>query len=339
MTTLGEKDTIEDARSVKDFKILSFSNYKKANVKKELLDALLAGKVENSCYWCAEMVCTGMLSDIWNVIIMMMSEYINTTSVKLPIYVEKRYKYFRGLMKEVENSSTSELAARNHPKVRQLFTELMCILAVSKRKPKMPMVKLNPETAFDMHSLSERLAAPSMQYVGGAFRPLDMKELFIPINELAFHVSRESRNCTQACYWIEWILQFEQRSVKNKELCKCAKRTMPVEVADKYSNDVGWLIWDVMQREVKRRNAPLLTRLGDALYFLYCFRYKSTTPRKRRYIMYHMCYLLTEPLDLEQKIIENQDSLQDVIAKTNTVYRQVKLKEVKDRMDYLKTII
>lgn len=335
MTT--EKDTIEDTRE--SFKTLTFSNYKKGNVKKELLNAMLAGKVENSCYWCAEMVCSGMLSDIWNIIISMTCEYINTTNVKLPIYVEKRYKYFRSVMHEVTNTSTNELAARNNLKIRELFTELMCVLAVSKRKPKMPMVKLDMKTAYDMHAISERLAAPSMKYAKGAFRPLDMKELFIPINELAYHLSRESRNCTSACYWIEWVLQFEQRSIKKNELCKCAMRTMPLEVADKYGNDVGWLIWEVMQNEVKRRDAALLTRLYDALYFLYCFRYKPSTSRKRRYIMYHMCYMLTEPLDLDQKIIDNQSSLKEVIAKCNTVYKQVKMGEVKDKMDYLKTII
>jgi hypothetical protein len=335
MTT--EKDTIEDSRVA--FTTLTFSNYKKGNVKKELLNALLAGKVENSCYWCAEMVCSGMLPDIWNIIISMTSEYINTTNVKLPIYVEKRYKYFRTVMQEVANTSSNELAARNNPKIRELFTELMCVLSVSKRKPKMPMVKLDPKVAFDMHAISERLVAPSTNFAKNAFRPLDMKELFISVNELAYHISRESRNCTSACYWIEWIQQFEQRSVKNNELCKCAMRTMPLGVADKYGNDVGWLIWEILEKEVKRREAPLLTRLYESLYFLYCFRYKPTTARKRRYIMYHVCYLLTEPLDLDQKIIENQASLQQVIAKCNMVYRQVKKGEVKDKMDYLKTII
>lgn len=136
---ITEKDVIEDMRN--SFKNLTFSNYKKLNVKKELITALLVGKVENSCYWCAEMVCSGMLHDIWNIIISMMSEYINTTNVKLPIYVEKRYKYFRTLMQDVANTSNNDLEARNNQKIRDLFTELMCVIAVSKRKPKMTMVK------------------------------------------------------------------------------------------------------------------------------------------------------------------------------------------------------
>lgn len=337
---LDERDAIDDPRGPADFKALTFSGYKKANVKKELLEAMLGGKVENSCYWCAEMVCTGMLTDVWNTVIRFVSEYVNMANPKMPIYVEKRYSYFRRLMHEQGTSSAvGDLSARNSAKIRELFTELMCTLAVSKRRPKMPMVKLDPEKAFDMHSVSQRLKAPSIKYAREVFRAVDPKELFIPINELAFHVSHESRNGTSACYWIEWILQFERNSVQNDELCKCAVRPVPPEIADKHANDVGWLIWDALKREVKRRNAALLTRIVDALYFLYCFRYKAATARKRRPIFYCVCYLLTEPVDVDQKIIENQASLLSVIEKTNTVYRQIKKSEVQGRVDYLKTII
>lgn len=334
---LHERETIDDPRSLADFKALTFSGYKKANVKRELLEALLGGKVENSCYWCAEMVCTGMLTDVWNTVIRFLSEYVNMANPKMPIYVEKRYTYFRRLMRD--HGHSGDLAARNNAKIRELFTELMCTLAVSKRRPKMPMVKLDAEKAFDMHSVSQRLKAPSIKYARDVFRPVDPKELFIPINELAFHVSQESRNGTSACYWIEWILQFEHNSVRNDELCKCAVRTVPPEISDKHANDVGWLIWETLKSEVKRRNAALLTRIVDALYLLYCFRYKAATARKRRPIFYCVCHLLTEPVDVDQKIIENQGSLLSVIEKTNTVYLQIKKCEVHSRVDYLKTII
>ena len=334
-TDVGEKDAIEDTRSAVDLRSLTFSNYKRNEVKKELLNALLAGRVENSCYWCAELICSGGLVDVWNIVLRMTSEYINVANPKLPTYVELRYRYFRTCMKDIE----IELHARNNAKIRALFTELMCVLAVSKRRPKMPMVRLDVETAFDMHSVSERLAAPSTRYASAAFKPVDPKELFIPINELAYHVSRESRNCTSACYWLEWVLQFEHKSAKADELCKCAMRAMPPELASKYGNDVGWLLWDVLTCEVKRRAAPLLTKISDALYFLYCFRYNASVARRRRYVFYHMCYMLTEPVDVDQKIIESQSALQAVLSKSNTVYRQVKRSEVKDRLDYLKTII
>ena len=337
---LSEKDLIEDTRPISELKALTFSNYKRSEVKKELMNALLGGRVENSCYWCAELICSGSLVDVWNIILSMTSEYVNVTNPKLPTYVESRYKLFRTYMGQLDAGGVGgELQARNEPKIRELFTELMCVLSVSKRRPKMPLVKLNLDTAFDMRSVSERLQAPNDKYAGKVFKPIDPRELFIPTNELAYHISKESRNCTSACYWIEWILQFEYNSTKADQLCKCSKRSMPPEIADKYGNDVGWLIWDVLKQEVKRRDAALLTKIVESLYFLYCFRYKTCVARRRRYMFSHVCYLLTEPIDVEQRIIENQKSLRLILSKCNTVYRQIKRHEVKDRMDYLKTII
>ena len=132
-TDVGEKDAIEDTRV--SFGALTFSNYKRPHVKKELLTSLLGGKVENSCHWCAELVCSGCLQDIWNIIICVVSEYINVSNPKMPTYVEKRYKYFRALMQADAGggNATAELAVRNNPKVRELFTELRDYAAAIER--------------------------------------------------------------------------------------------------------------------------------------------------------------------------------------------------------------
>ena len=60
---------INDIRIEKDFKSISFSGFKKSDVLKELLNSLMNNKVENSCYWSAELVCSGHYIDLWNVLI------------------------------------------------------------------------------------------------------------------------------------------------------------------------------------------------------------------------------------------------------------------------------
>ena len=60
-----------------------------------------------------------------------------------------------------------------------------------------------------MTQISERLKASSTKYVEPIFKPKDPKELLIAINEFAYNISPEIRNMNNACYWVEWVIEFD----------------------------------------------------------------------------------------------------------------------------------
>ena len=47
-------DEINDKRT--KFKGITFSKYKKSDVKQQLLKSIMYGKVEQTCYWAAEYI-------------------------------------------------------------------------------------------------------------------------------------------------------------------------------------------------------------------------------------------------------------------------------------------
>jgi hypothetical protein len=340
-TKVSEDSMIVDGRGAAEFKSDTFSKYKKTDVKKQLLSAMVKGKIEPACYWSAELVCAGEFIDIWEMVLLFLGKYVSTANIRLTVYLEYRYSIFRNICAQ-QSELTAELNLRNHKEIRKLFAELMYVCCTSRQKNSVEVIKINRVEEFDISQLSDRLKATSTDFVRGIIKTKDPKELTIPLNELGFQLSE--RNTSAACYWVEWVIEFDHfcRNVKKKP-CVCEKRPeYPCE--SKLSRDAIWLVWDLLfkyaeQGTTSNVRAPIIKATMDALLQLFAIRYTSAACRKRRYLMYFAVSLLTEPMDdacAQQPLVQNPTMLEMIVDRIDTtVYKQIKKNEERLKMDYL----
>jgi len=331
---IPQNSEINDLRSPSLFKGISFSKFKKTEVRKQFIENMIKLKIEPACYWAAELICAGHYMDLWEAILHYTGKHIHLGNPKLVVYLEMRFNVFKNIMSQ--GHYTNELQLRNNPTIRKLFAEIISTLTFSNKKHSFESIKINRLEEFDMTQMTERLKAPSRKYAEELFKKEDPTELYIAINEFAYNISNDNLNMLSASYWIEWVIEFDIICRKRKESCYCEKRT-EYNVENKYQKDIIWIIWDALTLYSKRRQNPFIEKIMGSLLNLFCIKYTTGSCKKRRYLLYFAVALLTEPVPTQIDISTKKDMIQNVINKINEIYKQIKKNEESPGTNYLFT--
>ena len=329
-----EPDNIDDVRTA--FKNITFSKYQKSKARQELLTCIYNCKIENANYWAAEFICAGHFLDLWDIIILYATKYIHCGNPKLPIYLNMRYDNFTNIINS--GYSNNIIILRNNTKIRKLFCEVICILCYSNRKHNFQQVKLNKLEEFDLPNISNKFKAPNIKFGENIFKDDDPKELFIPFNELIYSIT--SKNIIDACYWYEWIIEYENICKKKKKKCICQGRTYAPNGSH---NDIIWIIWDILFYYADPENSfikntiylPIIDKLIKSLFNLFIIKYKPTFKTKRKYIIYYAFSIFTDNIDFNTNITSESEKIQAIIEKINNLYREIKKNEESPNTDYL----
>lgn len=327
---LMNDNDINDIRDPKEFRGITFSEFKKTDVKTELIKNLYNSKIEPACFWSAEMICAGHYSDLWDIIVGFYTKHIHIGNPKMITYLELRINNFKEIL--LNGYTDQEIRLRNNEKIRKLFCEIMCVLCEARKKHSLAEVKVKKEE-FDLTFMTERFKAPDVKYAEQIFMKNDPKELFIAVNELAYNLTVDCNNSVSACYWTEWIIEFEHICKQKKDKFKCERR-MFAKVEPKFQMDIVWIIWDVFLNEASKRN-NLIQRIVNSALNIFCLKYTSGCYKKRRLLTYFVIGIFTEMYSLEEEIVHDKSKLSLITQNVNKIYKQIKKNEHSPGTDYL----
>jgi hypothetical protein len=330
--SIPDNAIINDIRASTVFKGTTFSNYKLSEVKKQLIDNMNKNKIEPACYWSIELICSGHYGELWECILLFVGKYIHIGNPKIIMYLEKRYEIFKNIVNQ--RHYNLEIDLRNNLTIRNIFAEIITILCQSNKKPSFETLKINRVEEFDMTIIKDRFKAKDTSYALTVFDKDDPKELFISINEFAYHIGGPKPNMREACYWIEWIIEFDIICRKRKQKCLCKRRTYDVDT--KFQCDSIWIIWEVLLYYCeKKNNNSFLMPIMTSLKKMFSAKYSLGTSKKRKYLLYFAIELLTEYVPTNIELIGNKDTVKNVIEKISEIYKQIKKNEVSPKTEYL----
>jgi len=320
---------INDIRKESDFRGKTFSNFKKTEVIKTLINNIKDAKVEESIYMSCELICAGHFFDLWECILKYVGKYIHLGNPKLPIYIYDRFTKFKEL---INNGYVgNELSARNNNNLRLLFAEIISVLCESNKKNSIEKIKLT-DNEFDICKLHNFLKADNTDYVKPIYDSSDPKELLIAFNEFNYNLNLKIPNTYNCCFWVEWIIEYEKRCKKRKEICIGLRRNLDVD--NKNQCDIIWLLWEYLIFKSKSKGT-VYNKIIQNLYNLFSIRYTSNIKTKRKYLIFFAIFLCTEPVNLQIPIINDENKINLINKQIDTIYKQIKKNEIAPATDYL----
>lgn len=357
---VDDETRIEDTREMNDFKSKTFSGFKKTAVKQQFSKSLRnESSIEEACFWCVQLLSCGALMDVWDTVLSVLGKSIHIANPKLAIFVSRMYEQFREiiLMKRKKigmYAGGNELHARNHIQFRELFAQLCAVLCVSKKKQDIKYVSVGNRD-FDMLTLPTLLKAPTPNYIKfessrfpkGVWAQYDPQELSVPMNEFAYHISREARDEQNAKYWIEWLLMYIRKTEQTKSKGKKGKAQKTNIICAPRNHCLGdretsrevvchpiWIVWDCLCSEASRRDrqetTKYYTKTIDALLNLFGIRFQKSCISRRKPLVYMAINVLCEPVFWDSPIVAEDKKSMIQLSKQNihSLYRQLKKDEV-----------
>ena len=313
---------INDKRSIDFFKKISFSNYEKKEILIELKKNIIDYRLEAAIYWSTELLISGYINELLDLLIKIICLNINKSSPKLPILLNERLTKIDNIL--ASYNLKKDLEYRNNQQLRNTVCELVSILTISNKNKTITFSKIK-EVYFDINVLKNRLQAKNLELLNNVMKEDDPSELQLSLNEMAYCLNNNS-SCDLIFFWLSWILTWEKKQIKKNGSFICANRH--VLKSNEYNTDVIWLIWDIIVNETNKRVNLNLRISINSLFELFKKNYKPSNKSKKIDYLLYSIILLVDTKDYNIPINHLDPLIIQVCSNINIMYKNAKKNEI-----------
>lgn len=310
---------VRDASYINDprnnYKIRTFNEYKKTDVFNSLQKTITESRLEEACHWAAELVASGHAGAIFEKLLIYNSKNINIKNPKLPTFLVEKYTYFIKVM-SYNYFKFSPIYIRNNQQVRNLITEVVATLALSRKGPIFKFVKIN-DSDFRYDKLKSRFIADNSNYIIPFYKNSDPLEIRVIMNEFAFNLTK--KNLNGVIYWLSWLLEWEKRLLKANKQVLFAPRVFQM-VDQKFCRDMIWLLWEIVTKIPADYNK---TTEINQLFKLYRLNFTKGKRNSRLPYLMHSIILVTENVNFSIPVKSDVNMIANVVKNTNVLYYEI----------------
>lgn len=337
MIEVSENFKVYDNRNINSYKNYSFTGFNKNSLIANYTSLISANDLPKAIYIGLELLFSNQLDNLINKIIKIYSVDININNPKLVILLNHRIK---DIEKIKNNSGKSDIELRNNAIIRNIIVELTSIINNSQKKSfTIPKII---DGHFNFNNIKDKIIGTDKIIVNKILKAEDPNELLLPINEFINHINItinynknnqeifKNTNMSNTChaepfFWCAWLIEYEKRS-KNKNSrvnAICASRKSEL-YDDKYSTEIIWILWDVINYFANRSGDDTIQRLIRNNYQLFCHKYSKGTKNDRKGLLFNCILILITPnLNVNKTIYNDRDAILRACLNTNLLSKKL----------------
>ena len=311
---------IKDTRDHSQFKELTFSGFKKTQVINTVFKNIEAKKVEGACHWTTECIISGYANILWEKIIIFSSKVIHINNPRLPEYLCNKDIIYNNQLKLIDPKNKDRyIFLRNSQMIRNLFFDVVTTLTTSlKTKRYDKYSKVDTSEDFKYENMKKRLCGGMNILPDHIMRFNDPDEIKIILNEIFTMLKNKQFGYDRCCFWILWLLKWEAQHKKKKLQWSVEYRDVK-EVDTKYRSNVIWIVWDIINEELKSRDENVRKQISF-LYKLFTNNFTIGKRNSRLPLLFQAVCYLTHTINFSIPIRTNFKLFIEVQCNVNKMF-------------------